>query len=59
MVVGSGHKAGGAARGLSCAACFEQPAGVHACCGARYQKLSKKQITVNQPLPDNRCLFSG
>ena len=28
------HKASGAALGLSCAACFEQPAGVFAGCGA-------------------------
>ena len=28
------HKASGAALGLSCAVCFEQPAGVFAGCGA-------------------------
>ena len=28
------HKASGAALGLSCAVCFEQPAGVLAGCGA-------------------------
>ena len=28
------HKASGAALGLSCAACFEQPAGLFAGCGA-------------------------
>ena len=30
------HKASGAALGLSCVACFEQPAGVFAGCGAKY-----------------------
>ena len=34
--VRSRHKASGAALGLSCAACFEQPAGVFAGCGAKY-----------------------
>ena len=33
------HKASGAALGLSCAACFEQPAGVFAGCGAVSQSV--------------------
>ena len=34
------HKASGAALGLSCAVCFEQPAGVFAGCGAVCQAKS-------------------
>ena len=34
FIVSLRHKASGAALGLSCAACFEQPAGLFAGCGA-------------------------
>ena len=34
FIVSLSHKASGAALGLSCAVCFEQPAGVFAGCGA-------------------------
>ena len=42
------HKASGAALGLSCAVCFEQPAGVFAGCGAKY---SPREIHLDSEMP--------
>ena len=57
------HKASGAAIGLSCAACLEQPAGVFAgcgavsqsvypCCGAKY---SPREIHLHPGMPSQVC----
>ena len=45
------HKASGAALGLSCAVCFEQPAGVFAGCGAVCQaKIDKASSDTVQDI---------